>query len=203
MSVWMLIALACNNTKDKKADATTDTTTTQEITADDNTSSVDRSIVYVNSDSVLFNYELYKKSKKELEAKEKQFSNDLKQRASAFQNEVEQYKRSVNTMTIQTAKDTEQRLAAKEKQIAQYNQSLQKQYLDDEKKALDKITENLDDFMTRYAKKNNYKMILGYKQGVTIWYADERLDVTNQVIKALNSEYKNGEKSTEGEAEEE
>jgi outer membrane protein len=47
----------------------------------------------------------------------------------------------------------------------------------------------LEDFMKRYAEKNSYKMILSYKQGVTLWYADPKLDVTADAIKSLNDEY--------------
>jgi outer membrane protein len=153
---------------------------------DDN---INKSIVYVNSDSLFLNYEFYKKSTKELETKKGQFDTDLNSRASQFQQEVARFQQVAPSMTMKDVENTKQVLTQKEQTLMQYKESLGKQLADDEQKMSAKMAENMDLFMKKFAEKNNYKMIVGYKQGVTLWYADTRLDVTKEAIKGLNEEY--------------
>jgi len=96
---------------------------------------------------------------------------------------------------------TKKTLAAEEQRIMQYRDALMQNLASQEKEVVDKMNKNIDEFIKKYAEKNSYKMILGYKQGVTAWYVDPKLDVTQEVLKGLNEEYKNqGDTKTESKA---
>src|SRR5262249_46582728 len=64
----------------------------------------DLKIAYINSDSVLHNYEYFKASRERLETKGKKLEQDLQNRAQGLQNDIEAYKRNVGNLTIGQAK---------------------------------------------------------------------------------------------------
>jgi outer membrane protein len=188
-----LLLSACNsdnkNTSDKK-----EIQNTQKEAANNNT----ESIVYINSDSLITGYEFYKKSLKEMEVKKNQFTGDIENQATAFQNKVLKAQQNAQAMTMGEIEATKKSLAAEEQRLMQYRDALMQNLATQEKEIVEKMNKNIDDFVKRYAEKNGYKMILGYKQGVTAWYVDPKLDITQEVLNGLNEEYKNqGENKAE------
>jgi len=177
---------ACNSDNKNNNNKQENKTEKKEIT----TNNIE-SIVYVNSDSLITGYEFYKKSVKEIEVKKNQFAGDIENQATAFQNKVLKAQQNAQSMTMGEIEATKKNLAAEEQRLMQYRDALMQNLANQEKEIVDKMNKNIDDFIKRYAEKNGYKMVLGYKQGVTVWYADPKLDVTADILKGLNEEYRN------------
>jgi outer membrane protein len=175
---------ACNS--DKNNNKQENQTEKKEITTNNT-----ETIVYVNSDSLITGYEFYKKSVKEIDVKKNKIANDIESQATAFQNKVLKAQQNAQSMTLGEIEATKKNLAAEEQRLMQYRDALMQNLANEEKELVDKMNKNIDDFIKRYAEKNGYKMVLGYKQGVTVWYADPKLDVTADVLKGLNEEYRN------------
>jgi outer membrane protein len=186
-----LVLASCQNNDSKNIEKKRDSTATQKA-ADESAAKAE--IVYVNADSLVLGYELYQKSKKEFQDKQTQYDTDINGRASNLEREIASFQQTVNSMTLQTAKETEARLLDKQKTLMQYRESLAKQLVEDERQVTEKINQNIDDFMKRYAKEQGFKMILSYKQGVTAWYMDADLDITKEVLRQLNKEYQEQQK---------
>lgn len=152
-------------------------------------------IVYVNSDSLLNNYEYFKEIKTKFEGKSKKAEADLKDKGAAFQREVAAYQQGANTMSADQRQQTEQRLARKQQELQVYQQnagaSLQNEEAAENEKLYDKVAE----YLKKHAKDKGYKMVLTYSKGNSaILFADESLDVTKEVIKGLNEAYKSEKK---------
>lgn len=147
-------------------------------------------IVYVNSDSLLLNYEFYKKTKKDLDGKQANLEGDLTSRAKQLENEIQNFQKNANSMTVQNAKNTEQQLMQKQQDLVQYREIVGRQYLDEERRMNDKLLDNIAKYMKKYGRDNGHIFVLGYSRGGGILYADSTLDVTAQVLKGLNDEYK-------------
>lgn len=154
-------------------------------------SSAEEKIVYVNSDSLLTKYQYFKDLKVKLEGKAKAAQNDMAAKGQAFQREVAQYQQQANTLPADQRAATEERLKRKEQELSAYQQNagaaLQNEQATENEKLYDKVA----DYLKEYAKKKGYKMVLGYSKGNgTILFADEKLDVTSEVIVGLNDAYK-------------
>ena len=182
-SLWLS---ACNSDNKANTDKKENKDDKKEVLSNNS-----ESIVYVNSDSLITGYEFYKKSVKEIEVKKNQFAGDIENQASAFQNKVLKAQQNAQSMTMGEIEATKKTLAAEEQRLMQYRDALMQNLATQEKEVVDKMNANIDDFIKRYAEKNGHRMILGYKQGVTAWYIDPKLDVTIDVLKGLNEEYKN------------
>lgn len=165
------------------------TTTTTKPT--DNVVSGGEKIVYVNSDSLLNNYQYFKDLKTKLDAKSKTAQADMQSKSQAFQREVTQYQQQQNTMAADQRASTEQRLARKQQELQAYQQNAGQALQNDQADEQEKLYNKVADYLKVYAKDKGFKLVLTYSKGnSTILFADESLDVTSEVIKGLNEAYK-------------
>jgi outer membrane protein len=147
-------------------------------------------IVYVNSDSLLNNYEYFKEIKAKFENKSKKAEADLKEKGAAFQREVAAYQQAANGLSGDQRAQTEQRLARKQQELQVYQQNAGSALQNEEAAENEKLYDKVAEYLKGHAKDKGYKMVLTYSKGNSaILFADESLDVTKEVIKGLNEAY--------------
>lgn len=147
-------------------------------------------IVYVNSDSLLNNYEYFKEIRTQFEDKAKKAQADLQSKGNAFQKEVADYQKNAGTMSAEQRANTEERLARKQDELGRLNQNASASLAQQEAEENEKLYNRVSDFLKKHAQENGYKLVLTYsKSNPTVLYADESLEVTNEVVKGLNAEY--------------
>jgi outer membrane protein len=152
-------------------------------------------IVYVNSDSLLENYNYFKDLRSKMESKSKKAQVDLTAKNNAFQKEVAEYQQNAQTMSADARAATEQRLARKQQELATFNQNASSAIQNESAAENEKLYEKVAGFLKGYAKKKGYKMVLTYAKGNSaLLYADESLDVTKDVVAGLNEAYKSDKK---------
>jgi len=177
------IVVSCNKEQAKTEASKTATTAT---TLD---------VVYVNSDSLLTNYEYFKAVQKVFEDKSKKAQADLQAKGAAFQREVATYQQNAGSLSADQRASTEERLARKQQELATYNQNAGNALANEEASENEKLYNKVADFLKVHAKEKGYKIVLTYsKSNPAVLYADESLDVTKQVLEGLNSEYKKNKK---------
>lgn len=149
----------------------------------------DLTIAYVNTDSVLHKYELFKKLSKELEEKQKNAEQSLKSRAEGFQREMQDFQRNAGNLTINQAKALEDNLRQKQQNLYMYEQSLSQQLMQESNEMNQQLNEKLKEFLEKYGKANDLKLVLAYTNRSDVLFANEHLDITSKVIDGLNAEY--------------
>jgi outer membrane protein len=148
-------------------------------------------IVYVNSDSLLNNYEYFKIIKGKFQEKSKKAQSDLTAKGAAFQREVAEYQKGAAALSADQRATTEERLARKQQELASYNQNAGNALANEEAAENEKLYNKVSEFLKKHAKGKGYKMVLTYsKANPTVLFADESLDVTKEVVTGLNEEYK-------------
>jgi outer membrane protein len=152
-------------------------------------------ILYVNSDSLLNNYDYYKDIKKTFEEKSKNAQADLNSKGQAFQQEVNTYQRSANTMSADQRATTEERLARKQQELATYNQNAGNALASEEAAENEKLYNKVSDYLKVHAKEKGYKYVLTFsKTNPAVLYADESLEITKEIVDGLNAEYRKDKK---------
>ncbi|MES2455684.1 MAG: OmpH family outer membrane protein [Bacteroidota bacterium] len=155
------------------------------------TVSNEEKIVYVNSDSLLNKYQYFKDLKVKIEGKAKVAQGDMASKGQAFQREVAQYQAQQSTLPADQRAATEERLARKQQELQAYQQNASSALQNEQNAENVKLYDKIADYLKDYAKKKGYKLVLSYSKGNgTILFADESLDVTNEVIVGLNDAYK-------------
>jgi outer membrane protein len=150
----------------------------------------DLTIAYINSDSVLKNYDFLKDNKVVLEAKTKKMRSDFTNRAQSLQNEITAYQRNQSNLTIGQARALEEDLAKKQQNLQMYEQSLGQELMNEESKLNKELYDRITSFLKTYSAKNNLQVVLKFDTGSDVLFGAEALDITNIVVNGLNEAYK-------------
>ena len=153
-------------------------------------------IVYVNTDTLLNNYEYYKDVVKEFDSKRFALENDLAKRTQSFQNEVALFQRRAQAggMSEEQGKSTQMALQQKEQDIMQFRDNAAGNLQQEQAKKTDELLTNIQNYLKKYNSGNKFDMVIGYSKGGGVLYAKEDLDITQEVLKGLNEEYKSSDK---------
>ncbi|MCJ8163523.1 OmpH family outer membrane protein [Pontibacter sp. E15-1] len=147
-------------------------------------------IVYVNSDSLLANYEYFKDVRTRLQGKGEKAEKDLRAQAESFQKEVERYQQSAQGMTDQQRASTEQRLQQKQQQLQSLQQNKGNELAGEESEEMKKIYDRVEEYLKKLSEEKGYKMVLTYSRGNSaILYSDSTRDITSEVLTELNNAY--------------
>lgn len=152
-------------------------------------------IFFVNSDSLLNNYDYFKDVRKTFEEKSRKAQADLNAKGQAFQQEVNAYQKNANTMSADQRAATEERLARKQQELATYNQNAGNALSNEEAAENEKLYNKVSDYLKAHAKEKGYKYVLTFsKNNPVVLYGDESLDITREIVDGLNAEYKKEKK---------
>lgn len=149
-------------------------------------------IGFVNSDSVMGNYELVEKIKDSLEAKQKKAEADFTAQQNVFEAQVTKYQKDLkaNTLTIEQAQSTEKLLSQQQESLLTLKDELTQKLAEEELNMNTMLQDSIINYLKRYNKKHNYDYILGFSKGSGILLANDSLDLTKEVLDGLNKEYK-------------
>lgn len=172
---------ACN-----KSTESTDTATTEETTA---AAKTDIKIAYVQTDSLIAKYTFYKEKSGEITEKGKRYETELGTRARGFEQEVANFQQTATSMTMNQARAKEEELAKKQNNLVTYRDNLMRELSEDEAKLYADVYDQVQAYLTEYAKENGIDMILSYTRGGAVWYSDAAFDVTDKVLEGLNKKY--------------
>ena len=155
-------------------------------------------VAFVNNDSIMSNYELVKKMRADLEAKGKRLEGEVAAKQQAFEKDAAYFQEQVAKKAIsdKSAQEIYAQLQQNQQGIYQlrdrYAAELQQSEMDMNVALIDSVM----NFLKRYNDKYKFDYILGFTKGGNILYANDTLDVTKDVIRELNTAYKekHGEK---------
>ena len=88
-----------------------------------------------------------------------------------------------------------------EQQMIQQRQQMAQQQVQSEgQKKIDQINEEVEEFVASYAKSNGFTFVLGTsEQTKSVLYGEESLNITEQIITAMNEDYDSKASSNESE----
>ena len=147
-------------------------------------------IVYLNSDSLLDQFDFFKLKRKELESMQDKVKNELKVQGERLQKEIEEYQQQAVGMTDQQRQQKEEQLSFKQQQYLQKRDDATAKLEEEQNKSSEELYEKLGAYLKDFNKGKNYQFILGYQRGGGILYANDSLNITKQVIHGLNEQFK-------------
>jgi outer membrane protein len=151
----------------------------------------DLKVAYINSDSVLKHFDFLKEQRDVLEAKTQKMEQEFRNRAQGLQNEFNAYQRNVSSMTLGQVKATEEDLAKKQQNLQLYQQSLGQQLAEEEAKLNRELYDRITKFLKAYGTEKGLQLVFKYDPTSDILWAEDMLDISQDVIVGLNNEYKN------------
>ena len=152
---------------------------------------------YVDTSELMKEYteakDLEAKYKTKSEEKGKQLEaeiNRFKQEAANFQAQAQ-----ANGQAWAQQKGAE--LQKKEQQLSYAQQTLSQELQAESGKEMDSLVSGVKNFIKAYGKEKGYAYIYGTGDAASILYAEDKFDITKEIIKALNDKYKAPAKTEE------
>jgi outer membrane protein len=145
-------------------------------------------IAYVNGDSILMNFEEFRTQSEAMEQKQRKAEEDLQKKGAALEREFMTYQQQAQKGTL-TGKEMEARekyLSGKQEALLMERDRLAKEIMDETSVINERLQKVLQDRLKEIKDKEGYDFILSYIAGGPILVADEKYDITNQVLEELN-----------------
>lgn len=145
-------------------------------------------IVYVNSDSLLKNFDDYQAKVKELDKKGQDAEAALVSRSKSLERDFLQTQQKVQQglLTPNQVQQEEQRLMLKQQSLAAEQEKVGKQLMEERQKILEVLEKQIKDILTELRREKGYDFILSYGPGTGVLMVNDALDVTNDVLEKLN-----------------
>jgi outer membrane protein len=162
-------------------------------------------IVYVNLDTLQEKYQYFADENKANTARLKQLETQIvsKEKAimatqSALQNRFQELQAKSQTMSPNDMKAAEIELQGKEQNLMKmqedyqkFKESKQEELLKKQEQLNKKIKKRIDSYLEKVAEDNSLDFILSYSDMTNpILFGTKKLDITKQILKGLNEDYK-------------
>jgi len=189
-AIGALFLISCNNQKKPVQEGQSDAVVSQ--TTAIIPSVADGSIVYVELDTLMQNYQMTIDLTGELEEKMKKMDAELTNRQKKFQTSVNDFqnKAQKGLETRSKLAEMEQQLGVEQQNLMQLGEQYRMEIAEEQSVMQRKIIQAIMDYLKEYNKEKGYKYILGNAFDAKILYADPSLDITASVLQGINAKYK-------------
>lgn len=146
-------------------------------------------IVYVDTNQLLENYEGMKEARQAYQEKANQWQANIDTLKAELDREVQQYQSSKKNMTRKEQDLNQKLIETKRKQFIDYQKGIQQKSQQEDYQMTEQVLTEVNTFIEAYGKQKGYTMILGANASGSIIYAKEPLDITEALQQALNDNY--------------
>ncbi len=152
----------------------------------------DGSIVYVNIDSLMQNYQMAVDLGNELAEKTKKLDAELTNKQKKHQSNINDFQNKAQKGLETRAKlaEIEQQLMADQQGLMQLSENYRMQLGEEQGVMQRKVLQAIMDFLKEYNKDKGYQYILANSFGSNVLYANPALDITASVLEGINAKYK-------------
>jgi len=150
-------------------------------------------VAFINTDSLLLNYNFAKEVNDQLMSKEEASRADYAEKAKIFQQDAVDFQRKVQTnafLSQDRFNKERDRLAKAEQDLQILNQRLSSELMQEQDKLNRQLRDTLDSYLKEFAKDKPYKVILSNTMGDNVLYGSDGVDITQEITDALNARHK-------------
>jgi outer membrane protein len=149
-------------------------------------------LAYVNIDSVIVKFDMFKDKRDDLLIKQKNAEAELNSKGSQYEKGARDYQDKVNKglVTRATAAEIEKSLLQQQQELVSLRDKLQSNLMEEEQVMNRQILEYITKFLEENRSDYNYQFIFGKSFGSVLLYSDSALDITQKVLNAINNKYK-------------
>jgi outer membrane protein len=146
-------------------------------------------VVYVDSSKLLNNYKGMQAARAVYQQKANAWKANIDTLASEVQQQIFTYEKESPKMTAKERQLTQELIHNKQKQFAYYQQAMNTQAQQEDAKMTGDVVTQINAYLKKHGELKGYKIILAATEYGNLAYADEGLDITDEVLEGLNKEY--------------
>lgn len=151
-------------------------------------------IVYFNLDAVINGYDMANDLRSVVETKAQNISDEINRRGNKLQNDVNAFQEKINKglITRSVAEVQGQKLEQQRNAFNEYANQKNQEIAEEQQVMMNNIGDAIKKFLDKYAIEKGYAMILATQGDILpapVAAGDSSLDITEDIIARLNSEY--------------
>lgn len=156
-------------------------------------------IAYVEMDSLITQYQLYKDYEEELTRKGTNIQSTLAQKQRTLEQHAAAMQKKYESNGFTTRDELERAqnsIQAEQQQLQELADRLQTDFAQEQARVNQEARDSIQAFLRAYNKTKKYDYVL-VKAGDNMLIANPKMDITKEVIKGLNKRYKKSRKTAE------
>jgi len=156
---------------------------------------------YIDTAVLMEKYEKFKDEDAKFKVKSQEMGRPLEAKLKAFQSEAANFQQNAQIKGMAWAQQKGAELQQREQQLAMEQDALLRQIQIESDSVRSKLIKDVKEYIKTYGKKQGYDYIYGTGDAATVLYAKEGYDITEEVLKQLNDEFKASNGGAEEKAE--
>lgn len=141
------------------------------------------------SDSLLGQLKFFKESEATFKKKQESMMKELQAKEEAMQREVQKLQKNAENMTRNEMENAQKRLGGMERDLMERKEKLSGQFAEETAEFNEALHKKVISYLEEFNATKKYKFIFSVAREGNIFYSDPSLDITNEMIKALNEKY--------------
>ena len=153
-------------------------------------------IVYINTDTLLNNYQLAVELNEAFLKKQEDRRTELNIKAKAIDQEGTEFQRKLqNNGFISEARAIEARdqLLVKQENFRRLQQEMMDKASREQSELNKQLFDEITNFLKEYNKEKGFSFVLSTQLGGNVLYAEDGFDITKEIVDRLNANYKKGD----------
>jgi outer membrane protein len=160
-------------------------------TVSSNTQSSEKLLLaYIDTDSIQVKYELAKVVQNEIKRKESAITAEMDRIEKNYKNKIAGYQQKQSGMTQEEMEEAGRDIQNTQQQIMEKRQTLRDDFNNFVASKNMSVMKEIKDFLKEYNADGKYSFIFSYEPGL-FYYKDSAFDITTEVLKGLNEQYRN------------
>jgi outer membrane protein len=153
-------------------------------------------VAYFELDSIQNNYGFFKDVVEDINQKEKKVKEEIAKKKNEFQNLYLSYSQQAKSMTPEQYASAQKQLENMQREIQIEEQNKGGAFSEETRNSLIKVKKAIEEYVKVYNANKHYTIILSNSSNAEfMYYKDSTIDITKDLIKGLNEEYKKNKKS--------
>ena len=145
---------------------------------------------YVDTSVLMKEYTEAKDLEAKYKAKSEEKGRQLEAEINRFKQEAASFQAQAQANGQAWAQQKGAELQKREQQLSYAQQALAQELQQESGKEMDSLVSGVKKFIKTYGKEKGYAYIYGTGDAASILYAEEKYDITKDIVKALNDKYK-------------
>jgi outer membrane protein len=146
-------------------------------------------IAYVRNAVFAERYAGMKDARKLLEDKLREWENNVDTLEARYMKSLDHYNKHYATLKVAEREELKNSIDRQDNELRQYMAVIEKKVVEENQRKLQGLADQVNLFIKKYAEKHKYDLILGVSGDGNIVYGSDAIDLTDQILEALNNEY--------------
>ena len=155
---------------------------------------------YIDTSKLLEEFTEAKDIEAKYKAKSKEMGQELEVEIANFKADAANFQKNAQQNGQAWAQQKGAELQKREQQLSYAQQAMLQQLQQESGVEMDSLVQNVKKFIKTYGKEKGYSYIYGTGEAATVLYAEDKYDITKEMVKLLNDKYKAAAKKEEVDA---